>query len=60
MLLDNAGASCPEQPHDKGSILYEYPTNCCKINLERSINPNQITRKSLTYSEVNNFKDKNQ
>ena len=29
-LLDNAGAHCPEQPHDKGSALYKYPTNRCK------------------------------
>jgi hypothetical protein len=29
-LLDNAGAYCPEQPHDKGSALYKYPTNRCK------------------------------
>ena len=38
-LLDNAGAHCPEQPHDKGSTLYKYPTNRCKTNLERSIDP---------------------
>jgi hypothetical protein len=29
-LLDNAGEYCPEQPHDKGSALYKYPTNRCK------------------------------
>ena len=29
-LLDNAGAYCPEQPHDKGSALYKYPTSSCK------------------------------
>ena len=28
-----------EQPHDKGSALYKYPTNCCKNNLERSTDP---------------------
>ena len=38
-LLDNAGAYCPEQPHDKGSALYKYPTNRCKNNLERSTDP---------------------
>jgi len=32
-LLDNAGAHCPEQPHDKGSALYKYPTKRCKNNL---------------------------
>ena len=25
-LLDNAVAYCPEQPHDKDTVLYEYPT----------------------------------
>jgi hypothetical protein len=40
-LLDNAGAYCPEQPHDKGSALYKYPTNRCKNNLERSTDPNK-------------------
>ena len=39
-LLDNAGAHCPEQPHDKGSALYKYPTSRCKNNLERSTDPN--------------------
>jgi len=39
-LLDNAGAYCPEQPHDKGSVLYKYPINRCKNNLERSTDPN--------------------
>lgn len=29
-----------EQPHDKGSVLYKYPTNGCKNNLERSTDPN--------------------
>jgi hypothetical protein len=29
-----------EQPHDKGSALYKYPTNYCKNNLERSTDPN--------------------
>ncbi|WP_426360546.1 hypothetical protein ACPUVO_07830 [Pseudocolwellia sp. HL-MZ19] len=29
-----------EQPHDKGSALYKYLTNCCKNNLERSTRPN--------------------
>jgi len=38
-LLDNAGAYCPEQPHDKGYTLYKYPTNSCKNNLERSKDP---------------------
>jgi hypothetical protein len=28
-----------EQPHDKGSDLYKYPTNRCKSNLERSTDP---------------------
>jgi len=28
-----------EQPHDKGSALYKYPTNSCKNNLERSKDP---------------------
>ncbi|WP_081967663.1 hypothetical protein [Colwellia psychrerythraea] len=35
-LLDNAGAYCPEQPHDKASVLYKPPTIRCKSNLERS------------------------
>jgi hypothetical protein len=30
-----------EQPHDKGSILYKYPTNRCKNNLKRSKAPNR-------------------
>ena len=48
-LLDNAGAHCPEQPHDKGSALYKYPTNSCKNNLERSTDPNLLaTLKALT------------
>jgi len=34
-----------EQPHDKGSALYEYPTNCCKNNLERSTDPRLIELK---------------
>ena len=38
-LLDNAGAYCPEQPHDKGSALYKYQTKRCKNNLERSTDP---------------------
>ncbi|WP_246128988.1 hypothetical protein [Colwellia demingiae] len=29
-----------EQPHDKASSLYKYPTNSCKNNLERSTDPN--------------------
>jgi len=29
-----------EQPHDKGSALYKYPTNRCKSNLESSTDPN--------------------
>jgi len=32
-----------EQPHDKGSALYKYPTNRCKNNLERSTDPNEGT-----------------
>ena len=28
-----------EQPHDKGSALYKYPTNRCKNNLESSTDP---------------------
>ncbi|AAZ26625.1 hypothetical protein [Colwellia psychrerythraea] len=28
-----------EQPHDKGSALYKYPTKRCKNNLERSTDP---------------------
>jgi hypothetical protein len=28
-----------EQPHDKGSALYKYPTNRCKNNLEISTAP---------------------
>jgi len=28
-----------ERPHDKVSVLYKYPTNCCTNNLERSTNP---------------------
>ncbi|WP_426359817.1 hypothetical protein ACPUVO_06220 [Pseudocolwellia sp. HL-MZ19] len=31
-----------EQPHDKGSALYKYLTNCCKNNLERSTRPKAI------------------
>ena len=38
-LLDNAGAHCQEQPHDKGSALYEKPTVSCKNNLEKSTDP---------------------
>ncbi|WP_081961968.1 hypothetical protein [Colwellia psychrerythraea] len=38
-LLDNAGAYCPEKPHDKSSVLYKYPTNRCKNNLESSTGP---------------------
>jgi hypothetical protein len=30
-----------EQPHYKGSALYKYPTNCCKNNLESSIDPKE-------------------
>ena len=47
-LLDNAGAYCPEQPHDKGSTLYKYPTNRCKNNLEGSTDPNK--KKLFVYS----------
>jgi len=32
---------CVEQPHDKGSALYKYPTNRCKNNLERLTDPNK-------------------
>jgi hypothetical protein len=28
-----------EQPHDKGSALYKYPTKSCKNNLKRSTDP---------------------
>ena len=38
-LLDNAGAHCPEQPHNKDSALNKYPTNRCKNNLEISTAP---------------------
>jgi len=38
-LLDNAGAYCPEQPHDKDSALYKYPTSRYKNNLESSTDP---------------------
>jgi hypothetical protein len=31
-----------EQPHDKGSALYKYPTIRRKNNLERSTDPNFI------------------
>ena len=41
-LLDNAGVDCPEQPHDKGSSLYEYSTIRCKNNLESSTEPSQF------------------
>jgi len=46
-LLDNAGAYCPEQPHDKGSALYKYPTSSCKNNLEKSTDPNVPIKKAL-------------
>jgi hypothetical protein len=46
-LLDNAGAHCPEQPHDKGATLYKYPTNRCKNNLESSTDP---SRRSKTFT----------
>jgi len=41
-----------EQPHDKGSALYKYPTNRCKNNLERSTDPNikiKIVKLTSTY-----------
>ncbi|AAZ24706.1 hypothetical protein [Colwellia psychrerythraea] len=41
-LLDIFTALSPfyvEQPHDKGSALYKYPTNRCKNNLESSTDP---------------------
>ncbi|PAJ72349.1 hypothetical protein CJF42_21655 [Pseudoalteromonas sp. NBT06-2] len=31
-----------EQPHDKASALYKFPTIRCKSNLERSAAPNFI------------------
>jgi hypothetical protein len=31
-----------KKPHDKSSALYEYPTNRCKIKLERSTDPSKI------------------
>ena len=34
-----------EQPHDKGSALYKYPTYRCKNNLERSTDPNKLKKK---------------
>jgi len=33
-----------EQPHDKGSTLYKYPTKSCKSNLQRSTAPNIISK----------------
>ncbi|WP_306461450.1 hypothetical protein [Colwellia ponticola] len=33
-LLDNAEAYCPEQPHDKGSALYNDPTNHWEIYIK--------------------------
>ncbi|AAZ28278.1 hypothetical protein CPS_2246 [Colwellia psychrerythraea 34H] len=36
-----------EQPHDKGSALYKYPTNRSKNNLESSTDPSII---QLNYS----------
>jgi hypothetical protein len=41
-LLDIFTALSPfyvEKPHDKDSVLYKYPTNCCKNNLKRSTDP---------------------
>ena len=35
-----------EQPHDKGSALYKYPTNRCKNNLERSTDPSLVNIKN--------------
>lgn len=32
------------QPNEKGSALYKYLINCCKHNLERSIDPKILTR----------------
>jgi len=39
-----------EQPHDKGSALYKYPTIRCKNNLERSTAPNDLAHFSLFLS----------
>ena len=44
-LLDIFTALSPfyvEQPHDKSSSLYKYPTNRCKNNLESSTDPKLI------------------
>jgi hypothetical protein len=35
-----------EQPHDKGSALYKYPTKSCKNNLERSTDPKENSTKN--------------
>jgi hypothetical protein len=46
-LLDIFTALSPfyvEQPHDKGSALYKYPTISCKNNLERSTDPSGIDK----------------
>jgi len=42
-----------EQPHYKGSALYKYPTNSCKINLERSTDP---SRWVLFFTQANEKK----
>jgi len=36
-----------EQPHNKDSALYKYPTNCCKNNLESSTDPNETKIKII-------------
>ncbi len=36
----------PEQPHDKYSILYKFPTKACKNNLERSTDPKGLKNKT--------------
>ena len=42
-LLDNAGAYCSEQPHDKASVLTKYPTIRGKSHLERSPPPTYLS-----------------
>jgi len=53
--LDNAGAYCPEQPHDKGSALYKYPKYRCKDNLESSTDPNKLKKKLRCIYNLNFF-----
>jgi hypothetical protein len=38
-----------EQPHDKGSTLYKYPTDHYKKNLDRSTDPNTLRNKYGTF-----------